>query len=75
MVYERGNDTTYIDASDNNYNLYFMEYTIGDAEQRNFLVVYMKQGKFVSKNLGATKNIKILNSRNVVYDNKKVNFE
>lgn len=75
MVYERGNDTTYIDASDNNYNLYLMEYTVGDAEQKNFLVAYMKQGKLVSKNLGAAKNIKILNSRNVIYDNKKVNFE
>lgn len=75
MVYERGNDTTYIDASDNNYNLYLMEYTVGDAEQKNFLVAYMKQGKFISKNLGAAKNIKILNSRDVTYDNKKVNFE
>ncbi|PTV53662.1 hypothetical protein [Acinetobacter seifertii] len=75
MVYERGNDTTYIDASDNNYNLYLMEYTVGDAEQKNFLVAYMKQGKFISKNLGAAKNIKILNSRDVIYDNKKVNFE
>lgn len=75
MVYERGNDTTYRDASDNDYNLYFMEYTIGDTEQRNFLVAYMKQGKLVSKNLGAAKNIKILNSRDVTYDNKKVSFK
>ena len=75
MVYERGNDTIYIDASDNDYNLYFMEYTIGDTEQRNFLVAYMKQGKLVSKNLGAAKNIKILNSRDVTYDNKKVSFK
>lgn len=52
-----------------------MEYTIGDAEQKNFLVAYMKQGQFVSKNFGAAKNIKILNSRNVIYDNKKINFE
>lgn len=58
MVYERGNDTTYIDASDNNYNLYLMEYTVGDAEQKKFLVAYMKQGKLVSKNWGAAKNIK-----------------
>lgn len=74
LVNERGFDTTYIDLSSGNINMYLIEYTEGESKYKNAYIAYFLNDSFKVKFLGIMKKIKILNSQNIYFNGVKVNL-
>lgn len=72
MTNEKGFDSSYIDISDNKGILYLIKYTEGDNYNENLILAYFYQGDFKLKSLGNVKNLKILDSRNIKFNGKKL---
>lgn len=75
LVNEKGFDTSYIDASDNNGILYVIRYNEGEGEEENLYLSYFLGGEFKTKLLGPIKSLKILDSRNILFNGKRVVLE
>lgn len=74
MINERGFDTSYIDASDNNNILYIVRYSEGDEQEEILYLAYFLNGEFKTKLLRGIKSLEIFNSRDIIFNGHKVIF-
>lgn len=72
IINERGFDSSYIDASDDKNILYVIRYNEGDNQVENLSLSYFYQGEFKNKPLGVIKSLRILDSRNIEFNGKKI---
>lgn len=72
LVNEKGFDSSYIDASDEKNILYVIRYSEGDNSIDSLSLSYFYQGEFKTKNFGVIKSLRILDSRNIELNGKKI---